>query len=377
MRTNVVRMDTPGEFSEGTMEIPDPGPEDVLLRVELTGICGTDVHVAAGGMDLDFPIVPGHEFCGVVDRLGADVGADTAGRPLAEGDAIAVVPFHRSGTGWYSERMPGREVLWEHEDVFGLDHVDTGRPGGMSEWITIPPEARYYRLPGEMAVELGALAEPMSIGVHAYERAAQPGLPSIREGAGIGHSVAVQGAGTIGLLTMVAAREAGCSRLIAVDAIEERLAMARRFGATDTVNAADYEDDAALVDAVKRRTDGGVGPDVVIEAAGVPEAIPQAIEMPHDGGTVVEAGHFAYAGDVEINPTRIVQKELRIVGSRAAPASQFRAGLDVLDRNAEDCPFLELFDHPVEGLDAEAVAAAFETQRRGGAYRATVHPNAE
>jgi len=377
MRTNVVRMDVPGEFSEGTMEIPDPGPEDVLLRVELTGVCGTDIHVAEGGMDLEFPIVPGHEFCGIVERLGDAVATDTAGRELREGDAIAVVPFHQAGEGWYSEHMPGREVLWEHEDVFGLDNVDTGRPGGMSEYITIPPEARYYRLPDDMAVELGALAEPMSIGVHAYERAAQPGLPSIREGAGIGHSVAVQGAGTIGLLTMVAAREAGCSRLVAIDAIDERLEMARRFGATDTVNAADYDTDEALVAAVKECTDGSVGPDVVVEAAGVPETIPQAIEIPHDGGTVVEAGHFAYAGDVEIDPTRIVQKELQVIGSRAAPASQFRAGLDVLHRNAGDVPFLELFNHPVEGLDADAVAAAFETQRAGGAYRATVHPNAE
>jgi L-iditol 2-dehydrogenase len=376
MDTNVVRMDSPGEFSEGTMEIPDPGPDDILLRVELTGICGTDIHVAEGGMDLDFPIVPGHEFCGVIEELGANVECDTAGRELREGDAISVVPFHKAGEGWYSKNMPGREVLWQHEDVFGLDHVDTGRPGGMSNHITLPPEARYYRMPDDMDVELGAMAEPMSIGVHAYERAAQPGVPDIREGAGIGHSVAVQGAGMIGLMSMVAARAGGCGQLIAIDAIEERLETAEAFGATDTVNVADYDGDEELVRAVKELTDGNVGPDTVIEATGVPRTIPQAIEIPHDGGTFVEAGHFAYTGDVEINPTRIVQKELQILGARAAPASQFRTGLDVLHRYADEMPFQDLFNHRIDGLDAEAVKEAFEVQRDGGAYRATVHPNA-
>jgi threonine dehydrogenase-like Zn-dependent dehydrogenase len=173
-----------------------------------------------------------------------------------------------------------------------------------------------------------------------------------------------------------AADHAGAGRVIAIDRIDERLSMAREFGATDTVDVTGYDGDEELVSAIEERTDGNVGPDVVIEATGVPETVPQAIEIPHDGGTFVEAGHFAYTGDVEINPTRIVQKELQIIGARAAPASQFRAGLGVLHRHADEMPFLDLFNHRVEGLDAAAVAEAFEIQRGGGAYRATVHPDA-
>lgn len=375
METDIVRMDSPGTFSEGSMEIPDPGSDDLLLRVELTGICGTDIHIAEGGMDLDFPIVPGHEFCGTIEKLGENVESDTAGVELREGDAISVVPFYQSDEGWYSQNMPGREVLWQHESTFGLDHVEQGRPGGMSNHITIPSDARFYRLPDDMDIELGAMAEPMSIGVHAYERAKRPGIPDIREGTGIGHSVAVQGAGMIGLMSMVAARAGGCGQLIAVDLLEDRLQMAETFGADETIDASTYDTDEELVRAVKERTDGNVGPDMVIEATGVPATVPQAIEMPHDGGTLVEAGHFAYTGDVEINPTRIVQKELQILGARAAPASQFRTGLDVLYRHADELPFRDLFNHRVEELDADAIKEAFAIQRDGNAYRATVHPN--
>jgi len=101
--------------------------------------------------------------------------------------------------------------------------------------------------------------------------------------------------------------------------IEERLDLARTFGATDTVDAGDHDDEDAFVDAVKRRTPGGVGPDVVVETVGRPDAVRQGLRLARNAGTFVEVGHYADAGTTEIDPTTVVQKELDIYGSLAYP----------------------------------------------------------
>jgi L-iditol 2-dehydrogenase len=186
----------------------------------------------------------------------------------------------------------------------------------------------------------------------------------------MGKSVAVQGAGPVGLLTAAAARHAGAGQVIVVDLIEDRLAMAEEFGATDTVDVSEYDGEDDLIAGVKERTSGGVGPDVVIEAVGQPVAFRQAIEFVHDAGTVIEVGHYADAGTVEINPTDIVQKELDIHGSLAYPPTQFETAISMLDE-LEDVPLTDLFDHRVGFDDVES---AYEAQAAGEAYRATIHP---
>lgn len=372
MKTRTVVMEEPGEFDVKEVDLPEVGPNDVLMRVEANGICGTDIHIAEGGMDLDFPILPGHEFVGRVEKLGENVETDARGRPLSEDDPITGVPFWKVEDDWYSENMPTREVLFTGVTGLGLAPLESGNVGGMSQYILLPEQTEVFRLPDDMDVRVGALSEPMSIGVHAYERAKMPGLPNVREGVGIGSSVAVQGAGPIGLLTMVAADVGGSGQIIAIDAIEERLELATEFGATDTVDVTEYDDEDEIVAAVKEATDGAPGPDAVVEATGVPETVRQAIEIPHDGGVFVEAGHYAYSGDVEINPTRIVQKELQIRGSKAAPPSEFETAVDLLERTRDEYPFEDLLNYPVELDDVEE---AYEAQADGKAYRATVHPN--
>ena len=371
METRAVVME-PGTFTVDEFELPELGPGDVLMRVELNGVCGTDIHINEGGMDLEFPILPGHEFAGRVERLGPAVETDARGVPLGVGDPITAIPFWQVEEDWYSKNVPTRPVLFEGITGLGLEPATTGNVGGMSEYIVLPEETDVYRIPDGVDPELGALAEPLSIGVRAYERATMPGFPDVNEGVGLGSSVAVQGAGPIGLLAIAVASIAGSGQVIAIDAIEERLSFARKFGATDTVNITDHDGEAEIVRAVKETTDHGRGPTAVIEATGVPASVRQAIEIPHDGGIFVEAGHYAYSGEVEINPTRIVQKELTILGSKAAPPSQFRTAVELLPKLADSMPLDELFDCKVSLDD---VAEAYETQAAGDAYRATVHPH--
>lgn len=372
MKTNALVMEEPGKLTEEEINLPDQSPTDILLRVELTGICGTDVHMYNGRMDLDFPVVPGHEFAGIIEELGEEITTDSKGEQIQEGDTLAVVPLMPGDAdGWYSRNMPTRPRLQADADRFGFESVSEQYAGGMAEYVVLPEKAAYYKLPENMDKELGALVEPLSVGSHAIDRAFQPGLPHMKEGFGVGQSIAVQGAGPIGLLTMSAAKAAGAGQIIAIDAIEDRLSLAEEFGATDTVNLTNYDEDT-LIQHVKEFTNGNVGPDVVIGAAGVPQAVPQAIELPHDGGTFVEVGHFAYSGDIEINPTRIVQKELNIYGSLAYPPSQFATSVSLLDQLQDEIPFKTLFNHRATFKTAED---AYTAQESGDAYRATIHPH--
>ncbi|MFB6218771.1 MAG: zinc-binding dehydrogenase [Halobacteriaceae archaeon] len=372
MQSRAVVMTESGELEQRELEIGEPGPGEVLLRVERNGICGTDVHMHEGGLDLDYPVVPGHEFVGTVEHVGENVETDAAGAPVAEGDAATVVPGISCDDCWYCNNMPTRRLACNHRRVYGFRSVDDPprAHGGMSEYVVVEHDATFYRLPDDLPVALGALVEPLSVATHALERAYPPGVPHAREGFGIGKSVAVQGAGPIGLLACAAAATAGAGTIVAIDMVEDRLDLAREFGATDTVDVGDKDTDE-LVAAVQEPTPGGVGPDVVIEAVGHPEAVRQGIELPHNAGTFVEVGHYADAGTVEINPTRIVQKELDIYGSLAYPPGQFETAISMLQGTHDEFPYTDLFDHQV-GFDD--VADAYAAQASGEAFRATIHP---
>lgn len=373
MNANALVMEEPGSLAQREIDIPDIDEGEVLLRVELSGICGTDVHMYEGGMDLDFPVVPGHEFAGVIEEIGEAVETDSKGEQITQGDAAAVVPGIVCGDCWYCNNVPARPTTCKNRDVYGYFNVNE-QPhghGGFSEYVVIEDRASFYKLPEKMDVELGALTEPLSVATHALEQAYAPGMPHAREGFGPGKTVAVQGAGPVGLLTVAAANNAGAGNIIAIDGIESRLGLAEAFGADELVDLNEHEDDDELVNHVDGLTNGNVGPDVVIEAAGYPPAVRQGIELLRDGGTLVEVGHFAYNGEVEINPTRLVQKFVDVRGSLVYPANQFETSISLLDQLEGDVPFRELFNYKV-GFDE--ATDAYEKQASGEAYRATIHP---
>lgn len=156
---------------------------------------------------------------------------------------------------------------------------------------------------------------------------------------GIGKTVAIQGAGPI-------------------DLIEERLDLAERFGATDTVDAGGFDGGEALAAGVADRTPGGVGPDVVIESVGQLVASEQAIDIVRDAGIVVEVGHYADADESTINPTDLVQKEIDVRGSLAYPSNQFETSISLLNDARGLVPFTDLFNYEVEFNEAEATYEA-------------------
>lgn len=373
MRSRSLVMDEPGTLSVREFDVPEVGSNEVLVEVELCGVCGTDVHMNEGGMSLDFPVIPGHEFAGRIVEAGEDVGTDFAGATVEEGDAVTVCPGRACGECWYCNNVPARPTACLDRTVYGFTGTDREPVlrGGMSEYVLVEADADFFRLPDGLDVEYGALVEPLAVASYALEQSFPAGLPFAREGYGPGQSVAVQGAGPIGLLTVATAHATGADEIIAVDMIEERLDLAREFGATRTVDVTEYDDDEALIETVQAAGNDGIGPDVVVEAVGHPSAFEQGLRMPRNGGTLVEVGHFADAGTAEINPMQIVQNDVSIESSYVYPPAQFRTSLSLLQRYRDDLPFLELFNHRVSLPEAES---GFEAQAAGDSYRATIHP---
>jgi L-iditol 2-dehydrogenase len=372
MDSEAIVLTEAGSLDARTIEVPDPGPDEVLLRVELSGVCGSDVHMWQHGLDLEYPVLPGHEFVGVIEAKGADAMLDSARRSIAVGDAVTVVPGISCDDCWYCENMPTRPLTCNNRVVHGFRSVEEPPHvhGGMSQYVLLEDRAHYYRLPDALETELGALVEPLAVASHAIERAYPPGVPHAKEGLGLGQSVVVQGAGPIGLLTAATAAAAGAGQVISVDMIDERLEMARRFGATDVVDLSEYDGDA-FIDAIADLTPSGEGPDVTVEAVGHPSAFEQALEIPHNGGTVVEVGHYFPAGSAQVDPSEVIHRQLDIYGSLAYPPGQFDTAISLLERTADRYPYADLMNYPV-GLDG--ATDGFETQANGDAYRATIHP---
>ena len=250
-------------------DIPDPGapgPGEVRVRVQSVGICGSDVHYYEHGRIGDFvlraPMVLGHEAAGVVEALGEGVES------LAPGDTVAMEPGVPCGD--CRECMTGRYNLCKDVRFWATPPYD----GVLAENVN-HPAALAFRLPDHMSTEEGALMEPLAVGVHACERG------GVRPGC----VVAVNGAGTIGCVTLLAALAYGASQVIVADVVPARLERARELGAAAVVDARSE----SLAEAVMAAT-GGRGADVGVECSGHPGGPQTLIDASAPAGRVVLVG---------------------------------------------------------------------------------------
>jgi len=256
----------PKDLRLGEMPKPVPGPGEALVRVKTVGICGSDQHNylfgEIGGVFLKEPLVIGHEVSGVVEALGPGVEGPAVGTP------VAVDPSISCGHCQYC--LEGYPNLCPQNRFFGGPPVH----GGLCEYLTHPAEL-LFPLPAGMSYDEGALLEPMGVALYVA------GLADVR----LGDRVAVLGCGPIGLMTIQMLRLSGAVEILATDVVPERLQAAQRLGADWVCHAGEQD----AVRAIKEHT-GGRGVDVVIEAAGVLETVPQAVEAVRPGGTVVIVG---------------------------------------------------------------------------------------
>lgn len=251
---------------------------EVKVKVSWTGICGTDLHEYLEGpvfisteqpdplLGQTAPVTLGHEFSGVVEEVGKDV------TKYKKGDRVVVNP------------TVSRHEKEENIDLYdGYSFIGLGSDGGFAEF-TNAPEENVYALPDNVSAREGALVEPTAVAVQA-----------VKEGNLLfGDKVAVFGAGPIGLLTVVAAKAAGASKIYVFDLSEERLAKAKEVGATHVVNSGKVNP----VEYINEHTDNGV--DVTFEVAGVGVTLQQSVEVTRPRGTVVIVSIFAHP--VEFDP---------------------------------------------------------------------------
>ena len=283
---------------------PAPGDEDVLIRVAACGICGSDVHGFDGTSGRRIPpIVMGHEASGIVAATGSRAGK------FRPGDRVTFDSTVYCGRCDYC--LAGEVNLCDFRQVIGVSCEDFRRAGAFAEYVSVP-ERIVYRLPDEMSFSEAAMLEAVSVALHAVRVSDLKG----------GETALVIGAGMIGLLTLQAARAAGCSQVFISDVDSTRLKMAADLGADATLQLSGE----ALIAEVRRLT-AGRGVDLVLEAVGRTETIASAIDCVRKGGTVTLIGNIT--PEVKLPLQKVVSRQIRLQGT-AASAGEYPQAIELI-----------------------------------------------
>jgi len=288
----------PGHTRLGDLDVPHPGPDEVLLRTRLIGMCGTDLSTFRGKNPLvSYPRIPGHEIAATIVDVGSDVPSD-----LQPNMDVTIYPNTHCGKCASCKR--GRTNACKFNETLGVQ-----RDGAMKSYFTASWK-KVYRAEGLGLREL-SLVEPLGVGFHAIERARVEAEDV----------VAVIGCGMVGLGAMASAAARGAT-VVAIDLDEQKLQLAKQVGAQHTIHSGRD----AVRDKLLELTHG-LGPDVVIEAVGVPDTYRMAVEEVAHTGRVVYIG---WAKEPILFDTKLfVHKELDILGSRNS-LSEFPAVIDLL-----------------------------------------------
>ena len=262
-----------------------PGPGEVCVKVAYCGICGSDVHAFKGKHPfISLPATPGHEFSGEISSVGAGV------TNLMLGDRIVCEPNLVCGTCFNCRT--GRYNICDNLRVVGCQGE-----GAMADYILLP-EGKAVHIPDKLSLRNAVFVEPLAVGVHAVRRA----------GDLFGKNVVVFGAGTIGLTVVLCAKLAGAKRITVVDLVAKRLALSKKLGATDTVNAAG-ENAAERI--LSKKTFEGV--DIVFECVGVEKSIRDAMTVVRKGGKVIVTGVFG--SETNVKMADLQDREMELIGT--------------------------------------------------------------
>jgi threonine dehydrogenase-like Zn-dependent dehydrogenase len=354
----------PGRYEIRDYPLPEPAPGAVLVKMQLSGICGTDKHTYQGyttqyagtgtPREIRFPIIQGHENVGTVAAIGGTGDyRDVEGTPLAAGDRVVVGANVVCGVCYYC-RHGFPYYMCERMMDYGNNMSAADPPhlfGGWAEYLYVVPGSFLIRVPDELPSEVAVLTEVMAVTVgldRAKQMSAVPDTPFLFD-----DTVVVLGAGPLGMCFLMKARMLGAGTIVAVDLSPYRLEMARALGA-DHVLDGGRTAAAERLEAVRSLTHGR-GADVVIECAGVPQVVPEALDMLRMGGLLIEAGNFSDLGDVPINPHRhLCSKSVRILGVGGEEVGAYGPSLRQMARYREHYPLDRFVSHrfPLDQVEA-------------------------
>jgi len=296
----------PSQLDFTDFPAPVPADDEVLLRIHACGICGSDIHGWDGSTGRRRPpLIMGHEAAGEIVAVGPRV------ERWRTGDRVTFDSTISCGRCPYC--MRGEVNLCDHRRVVGVAPAEYRQHGAFAEFLAVPARI-LYALPTELSYQQAAMVEPVSIAIHAVQRVRLA----------LNATAVVVGAGMIGLFVIQALRWAGAIRIIAVDLADNRLALARELGATDTLRS-----DRCDVRVEVARLTGGHGADVALEVVGLSATLNLALASVRRGGSVVLVGNLAAKTDFPLQS--VVTRELTLHGS-CSSAGEYPLCLDLIAR---------------------------------------------
>lgn len=354
----------PDVFKIREYPVPEPEPGGLLIKITLANICGSDLHGYLGesrNRDSAEPRHQGHEGTGVVAALGEGVTTDANGAPLAVGDRIIFGHFYYCGR--CRACVAGKEWCCPTRRV----HMNAS----VNEW----PHFRgtfgdyHYLFPGHTVIKTPPeLSDELVAGVNCAMTQVYGGLDIA--GQGLGEYVVIQGAGGLGLYATAIARERGAGKIIVIDGVQERLDLAREFGADDVIDMRELPTPEQRIARVKELTDGWGG-EVVVEVVGYPAVVEEGLKMVGQGGRYVEIGtrspHLSYTA----YPEQWVTGNVTIHGNNNWARKHFRGAIAMLHRTRDRYPFHKIVSHQ---FPLEQINEAFAQQHTGHVTRASLVP---
>ena len=344
-------------------EFPEPKLEQgaALLHTMYSEVCGTDVHLLHGKLTgVPYPISPGHVSVGTVAKTrGALRTVD--GDLIKEGDVVTFLDVHETCNHCYHCLVARQPNRCPSRRVYGITYsANDGLLGGWSQAIYMKPGVKMIHLPARLAPEtfIGGGCGLVTA-LHAVD------LAAIR----LGESVAVLGVGPVGQSAVALASLSGAGEIVAVDAVDDRLAYARRMGATSVVSLATPRRER--LSQVRDMTRGR-GVDVVIECSGHPDAVSEGLDLVRDGGRVVVCGHYTDNGAVEIHPHyQINRKHVELRGCWGSRYEHFHRAVEIGARFGDEKPWREMVGGTYALGDAAQALKAVEER---SAVKALIRP---
>ena len=348
------------EFREYPLPKVEPG--GILVRIGLASICGTDLHIYHGTRKPPLPIILGHEAMGVVEELGTAVTADSSGEPLAEGDRVTWSYIWTCGSCYYCSILKERASC-VNRIAYGVGVGCADPPhlnGGFSEYIYLRPGTSVFKVPDTLSDEVIVPANCALVTmVHVTDRAR----------VGLNQNVVVQGAGPLGLFAMTLAKERGAGKVIALDAAEGRLTIARDFGVDETINVRGKSDDEVVKEV--RDLTNGIGADVVIEATGVPDALVVGLRLPREGGTYATIGPIYQGATAPLDCFNLIFRRISILGIARNDAGHLKEAIRFLERTRSRYPYEKVVGATFKLRDIEKAIKTVEERR---VMRAALRP---
>jgi len=344
--------------------VPDPEPGAILVNVTLANVCGSDLHMWRGDMDLgalgaQLPTILGHEMTGTVAKLGSGVLTDSAGQPLAVGDRVVYAYYYSCGR--CPACLKGNHAACPMNAFFMFPSNEAPHfVGAFGEYYYLRPNHTVFKVPDDLSDAMVASVNcALSEVIYGFEKVALS----------FGETVVIQGAGGLGINACAVAKDMGAQRVIVIDGIPQRLQMAKTFGADETVDINEFKTPQDRITRVRELT-GGWGADVVAELVGTPKAVEEGLEMVCNGGRYLEIGNISpLHGTFQADPALLVMASKSIFCVVMYGRDTIKKALDFLSRTKDKYPFDQILSC---SYSLDQINQAFEEQNQGSVCRASI-----